>query len=382
MYLRKQIFEGLGKESTFFWGARQTGKTTLLKQMFPDSIYIDFLINSEFLRFSSNPDLLREVVEANNNSDKPVIIDEVQRLPELLNEVHWLIVNKGTQFILSGSSARKIIRSGVNLLGGRALRYELYPLVYSEIDNFNLNKVLSWGSLPRHYLSKKPKKLLSAYIGSYLRDEIIAEAKLRNITAFTKFIESAAFSNGEILNYTNIAADCGVSSVTIKEYFSILEDTLIGRFVPAYTKKAKRRIISSPKFYYFDIGVANFLLKLNGVVEKSKAYGKSLEHLVYLELYAYCKYNDLDYDISYWRTSAQTEVDFVIGNAEIAIEVKAADNVQNKHLKGLKQFAEDYKPKRTILVSTDKYYRKIDSIEMMHIEYFLNELWNNRIINN
>jgi uncharacterized protein len=379
MYLRKQIFEGLGKESTFFWGARQTGKTTLLKQMFPDSIYIDFLINSEFLRFSSNSDLLREIVEA-NNSNKPVIIDEIQRLPELLNEVHWLIVNKGTQFILSGSSARKIIRAGVNLLGGRALRYELYPLVYSEIDNFNLNKVLSWGSLPRHYLSEKPKKLLSAYIGSYLRDEIIAEAKLRNITAFTKFLESAAFSNGEIVNYTIIAADCGVSSVTIKEYFSILEDTLIGRFVPAYTKKAKKRIVSSPKFYYFDIGVANFLLKLNGVVEKTEAYGKSLEHLVYLEMYAYCKYNDLDYDISYWRTSAQTEVDFVVGNAEIAIEVKATDNIQNKHLKGLKQFAEDYKPKRAIVVSTDKYYRKSDNIEMMHIEYFLKELWKNKII--
>jgi uncharacterized protein len=379
MYLRKQIFEGLGKESTFFWGARQTGKTTLLKQMFPDSIYIVFLINSEFLRFSSNADLLREIVEA-NNSNKLVIIDEIQRLPELLNEVHWLIVNKGTQFILSGSSARKIIRAGVNLLGGRALRYELYPLVYSEIDNFNLNKVLSWGSLPRHYLSEKPKKLLSAYIGSYLRDEIIAEAKLRNITAFTKFLESAAFSNGEIVNYTNIAADCGVSSVTIKEYFSILEDTLIGRFVPAYTKKAKKRIVSSPKFYYFDIGVANFLIKLNGVVEKTEAYGKSLEHLVYLEMYAYCKYNDLDYDISYWRTSAQTEVDFVVGNAEIAIEVKATDNIQNKHLKGLKQFAEDYKPKRAIVVSTDKYYRKSDNIEMMHIEYFLKELWKNKII--
>ncbi|MBN2776999.1 MAG: DUF4143 domain-containing protein [Bacteroidales bacterium] len=266
-------------------------------------------------------------------------------------------------------------------MGGRALRYELYPLVYSEIDNFNLKKVLSWGSLPRHYLSENPKKLLSAYIGSYLRDEIIAEAKLRNITAFTKFLESAAFSNGEIVNYSNMATDCGVSSVTVKEYFGILEDTLIGRFVPAYTKKAKRRIVSSPKFYFFDIGVANFLHKLNGVVEKTEAYGKALEHLVYLEMYAYCKYNDLDYEISYWRTSAQTEVDFVVGNAEIAIEVKAADNVQNKHLRGLKQFADDYQPKRSIVVSTDKYYRKSDNIEMMHIEYFLNELWNNRIIN-
>jgi uncharacterized protein len=379
MYNRKQIFEGLEKESCFFWGARQTGKTTLLKRMYPDSIYIDFLINSEFLRFSNNPDLLRQIIEANPN-DKPVIIDEIQRMPDLLNEVHWLIENKGIQFILSGSSHRKIIRAGVNLLGGRALRYELYPLVFSEIDDFNLNKVLSWGSLPRHYLSDKPKKLLSAYIGSYLRDEIAAEAKLRNINVFAKFLESAAFSNAEIVNYSNIASECGISSVTAKEYFGILEDTLIGRFVQAYTKKAKRRIVSSPKFYFFDIGVANFLLKLNGVVEKTEAYGKALEHLVYLELYAYLKYNDLDYDISYWRTSTQTEVDFVIGNGEIAIEVKSTDNVQNRHLKGLKQFANDYQPKRSIIISKDKYYRKTENIEMMHIEHFLDELWKDKII--
>lgn len=379
MYLRKQIFEGLGKESAFFWGARQTGKTTLLKHQFPNSIYIDFLMNSEFQRFSSNLDLLRQIVEA-NKPDQPVIIDEIQRLPDLLNEVHWLIVNKGTQFILSGSSPRKILRSGVNLLGGRALRYELYPLVYPEIDDFDLQKVLNWGTLPRHYLSDTPQKLLSAYIGSYLRDEIIAEAKLRNISAFSRFLESAAFSNGEIVNYSNIASDCGVSSVTVKDYFGILEDTLIGRFVPAFTKKAKRRVVSSPKFYYFDIGVANYLLSINQVSEKTEAYGKAFEHFVYLELFAYSKYSELNFDISYWRTSSQLEVDFVIGNAEIAIEVKSTDNVQNKHLSGLKRFAEDYKVGRLIVVSNDKYYRKIDSIEIMPIEHFLKELWSNNLV--
>jgi len=379
MYSRKQTFEGLGKESAFLWGARQTGKTTLLKQLFPDSIYIDLLINSEFLRFSSNLDLLREIVEA-NKPDKPVIIDEIQRLPELLNEVHWLIVNKGTQFILSGSSPRKILRSNVNLLGGRALRYELYPLVYSEIDDFSLNKVLNWGSLPKHYLSKKPKRLLAAYIGSYLQDEIATEARLRNLSAFTKFLESAAFSNGEIANFTNIAADCGVSSVTVKDYFGILEDTLIGRFVPAFKKKAKRRITSSPKFYFFDIGIANYLLKQNEIHEKSEAYGKALEHLVYLELYAYCKYKDIDYDICFWRTASQNEVDFVIGNADLAIEVKSTDNVQSKHLKGLKQFAEDYDAGRLILVSRDKYYRKTGEIEIMPIDMFLDKLWAGNLI--
>lgn len=379
MYLRKQIFEGLGKESAFFWGARQTGKTTLLKHQFPNSIYIDFLINSDFQRFSSNLDLLRQIVEA-NKPEQAVIIDEIQRLPDLLNEVHWLIVNKGTQFILSGSGPRKILRSGVNLLGGRALRYELYPLVYPEIDDFDLQKVLNWGTLPRHYLSDHPKKLLSAYIGSYLRDEIIAEAKLRNVGAFAKFLESAAFSNGEIVNYSNIAGDCGVSSVTVKEYFGILEDTLIGRFVQAYTKKAKRRIVSSPKFYYFDIGVANYLLNQGEIAEKTEAYGKAFEHFVYLELYAFLRYRDLNIEITYWRTSSQVEVDFVIGDAKIAIEVKSTDNVQNRHLKGLKSFAEDYKTDRLILVSNDKYYRKTGSIEIMPIEHFLNELWSNNLV--
>lgn len=379
MYKRKQIFEGLGKESAFFWGARQTGKTTLLKHQFPNSIYIDFLINSEFQRFSSNHNLLRQIVEA-NKPEQAVIIDEIQRLPDLLNEVHWLIVNKETQFILSGSSPRKILRSGVNLLGGRAIRYELYPLVYPEIDDFDLQKILNWGSMPRHYLSDNPKKLLSAYIGSYLRDEIIAEAKLRNINAFTRFLEGAAFSNGEIVNYSNIASDCGISSVTVKEYFRILEDTLIGRFVPAFTKNAKRRVVSSPKFYYFDIGVANYLLKYNQVSFKTEAYGKSFEHFVYLELFAYSRYSELNFDIAYWRTSSQLEVDFVIGKADIAIEVKATDNVQSKHLSGLKRFAEDYEVGRLILVSNDKYYRKIGDIEIMPIEHFLNELWSNNLV--
>jgi len=379
MYLRRQIFEGLGKESAFFWGARQTGKTTLLKSMFPDSIYIDLLLNSEFLRFSQNSNLLREIVQV-NKSEKPVIIDEIQRLPELLNEVHWLIVNKGTQFILSGSSPRKIIRSGVNLLGGRAFRYELYPLVFPEIDNFNLNKVLNWGALPRHYLAKNPKRLLAAYIGSYLRDEIISEAKLKNVSAFSKFLESAAFSNTEMVNYSNIATDCGVSSVTVKEYFSILEDTLIGRFVPAYTKRAKRRVVVSPKFYFFDIGVANYLLNQNQIIEKSEAYGKALEQLIYLELYAHSKYSDLNYEISFWRTATQIEVDFILGDCEIAIEVKSTDNIQAKHIKGLRQFASEYDVKRLIVVSKDPYYRKIDNIEVMPVEKFLQDLWSNNII--
>lgn len=379
MINRLQIFEGISKESAFLWGARQTGKTTLLKNLFPDSIYIDLLLNSEFLRFTQNQDLLIQIIEANKPT-KPVIIDEIQRIPNLLNEVHWLITNTNTQFILSGSSPRNILRSGVNLLGGRSLRYELYPLIYKEVDNFNLIKALNFGLIPRHYLSENPKKLLSAYIGSYLRDEIVAEAKIRNINAFAKFLESAAFSNGEIVNYSNIATDCGVSSVTVKEYFQILEDTLIGRFLPAYTKKAKRRIINAPKFYFFDIGLSNFLLKRNNIDFKSENFGKAFEHFIYLELFAHSKYSDLNYDISYWRTASQIEVDFILGDSEIAIEVKASEMVNAKQIKNLINFAEEYEPKRLIVISNDKFYRKIEKIEIMPYQYFLEELWNGNII--
>jgi predicted AAA+ superfamily ATPase len=379
MFLRRQVFEGIGRESAFFWGARQTGKTTLLKHLFPDSIYIDLLLHTEFLRFTQNPDMLRQIIEA-NKPDKPVIIDEIQRIPHLLNDIHWLITNKSIQFILSGSSPRNILRSDVNLLGGRALRYELYPLVCNEIEDFDLKKALNFGLIPRHYLAENPKKLISAYIGSYLKDEIMAEAKIRNINAFTKFLESAAFSNGEIVNYSNIAMDCGVSSVTVKEYFQILEDTLIGRFLPAYTKKAKRRVIGSPKFYFFDIGISNFLLKRNNVDFKSESFGSVFEHFIYLELFAHSRYSDLNYDISYWRTASQIEVDFVLGDAEVAIEVKASDMVNAKQIKNVIQFANEFNTKRLIIVSNDKYYRKIDDVEIMPYHHFLQELWSGNII--
>ena len=380
MYDRKQIFENLGSESAFFWGARQTGKTTLLKMKFPNSIYIDLLLNTEFLRFNTTPDLLRQIVEA-KQPQEPVIIDEIQRLPDLLNEIHWLITNKGIRFILSGSSPRKIVRGGNNLLGGRALRYELFPLVSSEIENFNLLKALNSGLLPRHYLADNPKKLLEAYIGSYLKDEIMAESKIRNIGAFSRFLESAAFSNSEILNYSNIATDCGISSVTVKEYFQILEDTMIGRFLPAFTKRAKRRIIAAPKFYFFDVGIANILLKRSKIEHKSENFGHAFEHFIYTEIYAHSQYSGLKYDISYWRTATTNiEVDFILGESEIAIEVKSSDSISGRHLKGLSQFSEDYKPKRSIIVSMDDYYRKIDHIEIMPWKFFLEELWSNKLM--
>ena len=379
MFTRKQILTGADNESLFLWGARQTGKSTLLKTLFPDAILFDLLKSDVYRRYLTDPQQFRETILA-QTSKNLVIVDEIQKIPELLDEIHWLITNHNIRFILSGSSPRKIIRSGANLLGGRALRYELYPLIESEIPDFDLLKALNNGMLPRHYLADNPKKMIDAYIGNYLKDEIIAEAKIRNINAFNQFLGAAAFSNGEMVNYSNIASDCGVSHNTVKEYFQILEDTLIGRFVPSFQKKPKRRVILSPKFYYFDVGIANNLLKRGKIEMASEAFGNSFEHFIYQELYAHSKYSDKNYPISFWRTTSQMEVDFILGDHEVALEIKGTDNVQTRHLKGLKSFSEEYTVKKMIIVSNDPIERKIGDLTVMPWRLFLKALWAGEII--
>src|SRR5450759_4474748 len=379
MYNRKQVFQGIGKESPFLLGARQTGKSTLLKALYPEAPYFDLLLAHEYDRFLRNPSLLREILEV-TPAGLPVIIDEIQRLPSLLNEIQWMIVNRKRQFILSGSSPRNIMRSGGNLLGGRAARYELYPLIYKEIPDFDLLRALNNGLLPRHYLAKSADKLLSAYTGSYLRDEIITEAKIRNISSFSRFLEMAAFSNGELVNYSNIAADCGVSAPTVREYFQILEDTLIGRFLPSYQKKPKRRVILSPKFYYFDVGIANYLLKRGRIVNGNESFGHAFEHFIYHEIYSHSHYSDINYPLNYWRTASQIEVDFILGDHEVAVEVKSTEMANPRHVRGLKSFAEEYNVKKLILVSNDPSPRKVGKIMIMPWRYFLEQLWEGRLI--
>lgn len=379
MYTRLQRFEDLGNESAFLWGPRQTGKSTLLKLLYPESHYFDLLLADEYERFLRNPTLLREILEANPGGD-PVIIDEIQKLPGLLNEIQWMMVNRNRQFILSGSSPRNILRSGGNLLGGRALRFELYPLVYKEIDDFDLMRALNNGLMPRHYLSSKPKKLISAYTGSYLLDEILTEARVRNIQSFSRFLEVAAFSNGEIVNYSNIASESGVSGPTVKEYFQILVDTMTGRFLPSFQKRPKRRVILSPKFYFFDIGITNHLLKREKVSRGGESFGHVFEHFIYHELYSHRHYSGINYPLSYWRTTSGTEVDFILGDHEVAIEVKSSEQVQPRHMKGLKYFSEEYKTKKLILVSNDPQPRKTGNIEIMPWRHFLDKLWDGDII--
>ncbi len=314
------------------------------------------------------------------NEGELVIIDEVQKVPALLDEVHWLIENKGLRFVLSGSSARKLRRNGANLLGGRALRRTLFPLVSTEIPDFDLNRALSNGMLPRHYLVANPTDRIQSYIGDYLQQEIVEEAIVRRLDAFTRFLQVAALSNSEIVNFTNIAQDCGVSSKTVKEYFAILEETMLGFFLPAYTKVVKRRVILSPKFYYFDVAIPNHLLRRVPLQVGTDVYGHALEHFVIQELRAYLSYTRSGKQLSYWHTQDNKyEVDAVIGDAEIGIEVKSSVSVSSSDTKGLRVFSEEYPQARLILLSMAERPRMLNNIEMWPVEQFLQRLWQGKV---
>ena len=365
-------------ESVFFFGARQTGKTTLLKNLFPNTRYYDLLKSDEFERLSRKPSLLREEL-INIPSDELIIIDEIQKLPILLDEVHWLITNCGLRFILTGSSARKLRRGGVNLLGGRALQNNFYPLVSTEIPDFDLDRAVNNGMIPRHYLIHDATKRIRGYVGNYLQSEIIEEARVRNLAAFNRFLEAASLTSGEMLVYSNVAADCGVSSVTVKSYFEILEDTLFGYTIPAYTKTKKRKLIQAPKFYLFDVGITNYLLHRSHLQQGSPEYGHAFEHLVIQELIAYLGYQQRQEEISYWRTSSSTEIDVVLGDAKVGIEIKSSKELRNNQLKGLKSFGDDYPEARLIAVSLDKYRRFVDNIEIIPALEFFADLWSGKI---
>ena len=378
---RIQRLQGCGGESCFLWGPRQTGKSTLLTVCYPKVRRYDLLLSDEFERLSRRPALLREEVLANPPMPgEPVIIDEIQKIPALLDDVQWLIVNHQISFILCGSSARKLRRGAANLLGGRALRYELFPLVSAEIPDFDLLRALNHGLLPRHYAAANPRRMMAAYIGDYLKEEIAAEAFTRNVPAFSRFLPAAAFSNGEIVNYTAIASDCGVSMPTVKSYFEILEDTLIGRFLPSFQKRPKRRVIQAPKFFFFDVGIAAALTRRGPVVYPSEMFGRAFEHFIYQELVAHRHYSGLEYPMAYWRTASGYEVDFILDDGDIAIEVKGVDTIKDRHLRGLKAFCEDYQPRRAIVISCDARPRKVGAIDILPWPVFLARLWAGEIM--
>ncbi len=366
--------------SFFLWGPRQTGKSSLLRATYPAAHTIDLLGAREVVRFTRDPELLREEVAASRA--RFVVLDEVQKVPALLDEVHWLIEHRGVVFGLCGSSARKVRRGHANLLGGRAVRYELHGLVSEEVgDRFDVVRAVNQGYLPRHYLADDAHDLIRSYVDDYVKEEVMAEGLTRNLPAFSDFLAAAALADGQLVNYTTIGRDCGVSPYTVKEYFQILVDTLLGSFLPAYRKRPKRRVIQTPKFYFADVGLVNYLAKRGPLEPGGQLFGAAFENWVFHELAAYRSYHGFGFDLAYWRLAGGTEVDFVLDDLSLAIEAKASRQVCVDHLKGLRALAADHRVGRRLVVSLDQRPRRTeDGIEILPWRAFAQRLWGGSIV--
>ncbi len=375
LYKRRLNLLQLAKKKSFFlFGPRSTGKTTLVHQYFPKAKIYDLLDYQVYSNLVKRPKLLAE------GSHNLIIIDEIQKLPFLLDEVHRLIQQKNQNFILTGSSARKLKSKGVNLLAGRAWSVELFPLTFSEIPQFNLIKYLNRGGLPHIYNSSDYKEELNAYINFYLREEIKNEALTRNINAFSEFLDLIALSNGEEINYNSFSQDMQISPSTLKNYLEILNDTLLGFYLPAYTRTKKRKAISRSKYYLFDIGITNTLCQRGLIKYNGELFGKIFEHFIILEIRAFLSYNRKRLNMSYWRSTSQMEVDLIIGN-RVAIEVKSSYLIQDKHLRGLRALKEEGLIQKYLVISMDRNLRITkDKIKILPWKLFLKKLWKGDII--
>jgi predicted AAA+ superfamily ATPase len=380
----------LKRKSLFLLGPRQTGKSTYLKREFPEALYINLLRNSEFQSYSRDPGKLQEAARyyADKNRERVIIIDEVQKLPKLLDEVHDLIENdKSLRFILTGSSARSLKRGGANLLGGRATQFHFYPLCYPELGDAGISKwkerILN-GALPSIVDSTEPWADLQDYVGLYLREEVIAEGLIKSENAFIRFLDFAALCNTEQLNFTSLGSDAQLPPSTVRSYFEILHDTLIGHTLPAFLATKKRKAVSTAKFYFFDCGIVNALLGRKDVAPGTPEYGKMLEQALLIEIRAYMDYRKVDKKLEYWRSTSQFEVDFLVySNLRdiVAIEVKGSTNPSTKDFKGLKALNEEFKLSKKIVVCLAETPRKTEEgIEILPLEVFLNRLWSGDLI--
>lgn len=384
MFERSLHLPPAGSENFFLWGPRQTGKTTLLRQRYRASRWVDLLKADEFRRYATRPEALREEIEAENPTRRPlhVVVDEVQKVPALLDEIHWLIEHRGVTFALCGSSARRVRRAGVNLLGGRALRYELRGLTSHELDtDFDLDRAAQFGYLPRVLQSSRPGRLLDDYIADYLRQEIAEEGRVRNLPAFGAFLDAAAIGDGSTVNFTNIARECGVSSPTVKQYYGVLEETLIGRWLPAWQQRPKRRTIVAPRFYFSDVGIVNRLARRGAPQRGSDAYGHAFENWVHHELASFCSYRAPEETLSWWRLASGIEVDFILGDMRVAVEAKAKRQVTNRDLRGLRHLAKDHPEvrKRIVACLEPRPRRTEDGIEILPAADFAARLWSGEL---
>jgi predicted AAA+ superfamily ATPase len=360
----------LSKRSHFLFGPRLTGKTSLIRHSLKRAKVYDLLDASVFTALSRNPGRLAEEL---GPGDPIVVIDEIQFLPVLLNEVHRLIESRGTRFLLTGSSARKLRRAGVNLLGGRARIKHLHPLTWSELGNlFDLGRATARGLLPSIYFSDEPKADLEAYAGAYLQQEIVAEGAARNVPAFSRFLKVASHCNATIVNFTNVSNDAQVARTTVYEYFEILRDTLILHELPAWKKTKKRKPFSSSKYYFFDVGVVA-TLQGRDFRPGTPEFGEALETYLMHELLSYADYVSGE-DLGYWRSKSGFEVDFILGD-HTAVEVKAKDNVSPQDLRSLRALGEENVVKRAICVSLEPRPRKVGDISVLPLNSFLRALW-------
>ena len=360
----------LEKRSCFLFGPRQTGKSTLIRQQLGDLPIYNLLDQGLFVRLARNPSLIRESLTPGTAS---IVIDEIQKMPELLNEVQLMIEEHGIRFFLTGSSARALRRKGVNLLGGRVRPWALHPFVRIELGNrFHFDRALEYGLLPPVYFSDAPKEDLEAYTGAYLAEEVAAEAVVRNIGAFSRFLTVAALAHGEMINFANMANDAQVPASTVREYFEILKDTLIAHEVPAFRRTAKRKAITTAKYYLFDIGLARHLQGRRGLAPGTVEYGSAFESYIFQEVKAYCDYHRMDTP-RYWRSRSGFEVDFVFEN--LAVEVKAKRTVGVRDLKGLRALRDEHLLADYLLVAMEPARRVVDGIRILPWCDFLDELW-------
>ncbi|MBF0360810.1 MAG: ATP-binding protein [Oligoflexia bacterium] len=368
--------------SAILFGPRKVGKTTYLTKKYPKAIYIDLLKSDQRAEFQVHPCKLREMVL--DSPKKLYIIDEIQKVPALLDEVHWCLENSDAEFILCGSSARKLKRGAANLLGGRAFKYELFPLTYIEIPNFDLIKAINHGLIPQHYSSKNTQnvqKFLKSYIEQYLQEEIVEESQIRKLASFHRFLEVAALMNGELLNYASVGSDSGVSGKTVREYYQILEDTLLGFTLNPWIKVKTRKLIETSKFYLFDLGVIRYLKGIDSISSRTQEFGNSFETMMINEVRAYLSYKQSSLGLSYWRTTSGLEVDLIVGQMKVAIEFKSSDKIRNEHTNGLRALMEEHHPLQTILVCMDESSRKLENgIRILYFKKFLEELWKGLII--
>ena len=369
----------LARRSVFLFGPRQTGKSTYVRRQLADTVELSFSLLDQGLLTDvlADPTRVRQEIAARDLRDTVICIDEIQKCPALMDEVHLMIEERGIRFLLTGSSARALKRKGVNMLGGRGSDRVMHPFSWCELgQRFSLDRAINHGLLPPHYLADDPDEGLASYVDRYLTEEIAAEGLARNLPRFARFLQTAATTNAQMLNYSNVGRDAQVPRQTVVQWYEVLRDTLIAFELPAWPRTVKRKAIETAKFYFFDTGIVRALRRLPPVSEASADFGEFFEHFVFLELRAWIDYRKPRTSLAYWRSRSGHEVDFILAD-RVAIEAKATRRIQRKHLRNLRALAEERLVERSIVVCREERPRVENGIEIWPLEFFLVALWDN-----